>query len=110
MPTPDPQRTLRTLAIALLLIANAIVLFIAIQQPPSTHVVPASADPGYRVRINHADADHLQLLHGVGPSLANNIITHRETHGPFQTTQQLVAVSRIGPKTLHRIEPWVSLD
>jgi competence protein ComEA len=73
----------------------------AIQLPPT--------DPGYRVAINTADADTLRLFHGVGPALANNIVTFREQHGPFQTIEELDYVPGIGPRTLQRIRPWIDL-
>lgn len=64
----------------------------------------------YRVNVNQADAETLQLLPRVGPTLAENMIEHRESHGPFREPADLDAVPRIGPKTLAELEPWVSFD
>ena len=67
-------------------------------------------DTGYRVRINHDDADTLRLLPGVGPAIAQNLIDHRQTHGPFTHPRQLEDVHRIGPSVRERITPWLRFD
>lgn len=53
----------------------------------------ASAGP---VDINRASAADLQALPGIGPALAERIVTHRETHGPFRQPGDLRDVSGIG--------------
>ncbi len=70
----------------------------------------ALLDPGYRVPVNGADAETLRLLHGVGPALAENIVSYREQHGPFHDALDLEEVPRIGPATRQRIERWVRFD
>ena len=37
------------------------------------------------VNINTATAEQLQLLEGIGPVLAERIVTYRETYGDFQS-------------------------
>ena len=69
----------------------------------------AERNPGFRVDVNRADADTLQLLPGLGPSIAANVVQYRETVGPFEPTDQLEEVKMIGPVLRARIEPWVTL-
>lgn len=57
-------------------------------------------DAGARVRLNEADASALESLPGVGPVLAASIVSHRETHGPFATVEDLLLVPGIGESKL----------
>jgi len=51
------------------------------------------------VDVNRASAELLTYVAGVGPSVAKNIVTHRNTHGPFKERKQLGRVHRLGPRT-----------
>lgn len=53
--------------------------------------------------INTADAAALATLTGVGPVLAERIIAHRDSAGPFPAVDSLRAVRGIGPATVDRI-------
>ncbi len=55
-----------------------------------------------RIRVNQATAAELERLPGIGPALAGRIVAYREAHGPFQSVNDLLAVSGIGEKTLAR--------
>jgi len=61
------------------------------------------------INVNTADAEALQALPGIGPGLAERIVTDRETHGPFRRTEDLLRVPGIGPKRWERIRPLVRL-
>lgn len=61
--------------------------------------------PSRPVDINLASAEELDLLPGVGPSLAGAIIEHRKKKGPFWSVDELLEVPGIGPKTLERLRP-----
>ena len=55
------------------------------------------------VNINTADAGALaQGLTGVGPAKAEAIVAYRQTHGPFQSADQLAAVKGIGLATVEK--------
>ena len=57
------------------------------------------------VDLNTADPSTLCLLPGIGPSIADRIVLHRERHGPFSTLRELADVSRVGQSTLERMRP-----
>jgi competence protein ComEA len=57
------------------------------------------------IDINHASAAELQKLPGVGPKRAQQIMAER----PFQTIDDLRRVHGIGPKTLERLRPYVTI-
>ena len=56
-----------------------------------------------RVNINTATAEELMTLPGIGQVLAQNIIDHRNTHGNFQKTADLLLVEGIGEQRLDSI-------
>lgn len=69
-------------------------------------VTPGWADGvagGPRVNINTADAVTLaETLEGVGDARARSIVEYRETHGAFDSPDDLVEVKGIGPNVLER--------
>lgn len=79
-------------------------------QRPIRHSDVQPAPNTYRIDINHADADTLCLLPGVGPGIARHIIDRRENQGPLRTADDLESVRMIGAKTRLAIEPWVLFD
>ena len=50
------------------------------------------------VDANTASAPLLARVSGIGDGLAQNIVQHREMHGPFSTRAALKQVTRLGPK------------
>ena len=57
---------------------------------------PADRSPDLPVDVNSAGVDRLTDLPGVGQVLATRILAHRETHGPFETLEELLDVPGIG--------------
>jgi uncharacterized protein len=51
------------------------------------------------VDVNTASAALLTRVSGLNTTLANQIVAHRDTHGPFPNRDSLKQVSRLGPKT-----------
>lgn len=60
------------------------------------------------VDINRADTLALQVLPGVGPALARRIAEARR-ESPFRTVDDLVRVRGIGPATVERLRPLVTV-
>lgn len=54
------------------------------------------------VELNTASKQLLSYVSGLGPSLAANIVSHRNEHGPFRSRQALLKVSRLGPKAFEQ--------
>ena len=61
------------------------------------------------VELNSASAELLTYVAGLGRTLADNIITHRNDNGPFQTRQQLLKVARLGPKAFEQSAGFLRL-
>lgn len=54
------------------------------------------------VDVNMASPALLSYVAGVGPTIANNIVKHRDTKGRFETRQQLLKVAKLGPKAFQQ--------
>lgn len=73
----------------------------------ATREIPAAAD---LININVASvAEIARALPGIGPQKAQRIVDWRNTHGPFQSREQLLDIKGIGPKTLEKIEGFYHL-
>ncbi|MGD2177370.1 MAG: helix-hairpin-helix domain-containing protein [Anaerolineae bacterium] len=56
-----------------------------------------------RINVNTATAEELTQLPGIGPVLAERIVTYRDTVGFFEEPAQITAVSGIGERTYHTV-------
>ena len=63
-------------------------------------VVSASPEGSGPISLSRADQATLETLPRIGPATAERIIAWREEHGPFQSVEDLLAISGIGPATL----------
>jgi competence protein ComEA len=61
------------------------------------------------VLLNSATLEQLDSLPGVGPALAQQILSYREKNGPFTSVDQLDDVPGIGPAKLEQLRPLVGL-
>lgn len=58
---------------------------------------------GERLDLNRATQDDLQLLPGVGPTLAARILEDRQRRGAYRTVEELTRVPGIGPRKVEAI-------
>lgn len=63
----------------------------------------------FRIDVNRATWVEWIQLEGIGEALAHRIITDREQNGPFESIDDLQRVKGVGPKTVERIRPWLSV-
>ncbi|HNA55854.1 MAG TPA: helix-hairpin-helix domain-containing protein, partial [Anaerolineales bacterium] len=54
------------------------------------------------VDVNTASSALLTHVAGIGPKLANNIVTHRDANGPFKSRTALKKVAGLGPKAFEQ--------
>ncbi len=54
------------------------------------------------VDVNTASAPLLRRVSGIATTLAENIVAHREAHGPFNTRKEVLDVARLGPKAFEQ--------
>lgn len=74
--------------------------------PPSAG---GSTGGGETVNLNTASAAQLDQVPGIGPVLAERIIDFRESHGGFQSIQELNQVEGIGPKKFEDLKDRVEI-
>ncbi|MCB1128569.1 MAG: helix-hairpin-helix domain-containing protein, partial [Verrucomicrobiae bacterium] len=78
-------------------------------EAPMDNVPAALETAAGRVDLNRADAAALTTLPGIGPGKAARILAYREKHGPFRMTRELLRVRGIGPATLEKLAPLVTV-
>jgi protein Tex len=54
------------------------------------------------VDVNTASAPLLARVSGIGAGLAQNLVLHRDTNGPFRSRKELRNVPRLGPKAFEQ--------
>lgn len=84
----------------------------AISDPASPDEMSAesgSVDPGGKLDLNRATAEELESLPGIGTERARDIVAYRESHGAFASVKSLDSIPGIGPSTLARLEPFVTI-
>jgi uncharacterized protein len=64
--------------------------------------VVASCVNAVGVEVNTASVPLLTYVSGLGPQLAENIVTYRDENGPFQSRMELQQVKRLGPKAFEQ--------
>lgn len=61
------------------------------------------------VDLNRATRSELLQVPGIGPSLADRIVAHRDAHGRFSRVEDLDRVPGFGAVTVERVRPWVTV-
>ncbi len=89
---------------------------------PAPQIAPAQSEPQLQhvpeiprasavrlINVNNAPLSELDLLPGIGPALGQRIIEYRNEHGVFERIDELQEVSGIGPRTLEKMKPLITL-
>jgi competence protein ComEA len=84
------------------------------ESPPAASVssgatAGSDARPGGLIDLNLASAELLDTLPGIGPSLAEAIVSYRENVHPFQSIAEVQEVPKIGPVTYENIRDLVTV-
>ncbi len=75
---------------------------------PAVRSVPADLFAGL-ININTATAAELEALPGIGPSLAERIVAHREANGPFTSLEAILDVAGIGEAKLEAMRDLIAI-
>lgn len=100
--SPIACRAMLGLTTALVLLTGAYGLVVMAAKP---QVLPTIQDTTWKVDIHTATKPELQLLPGIGPTLARNIMEERRRAG-FIDAHDLDRVKGIGTKTVERLAPY----
>jgi competence protein ComEA len=63
-----------------------------------------------RININTASANELETLPGIGTSLAERIVEHRDKFGPFRRPEQLIIVRGISDKRFRALRDLITVE
>lgn len=62
-----------------------------------------------KININTASVDSLELLPGIGLSLAQSIVDYRTEHGPFSSVTDLLNIPGIGQTRLEALIEYITV-
>jgi comEA protein len=68
-----------------------------------------STFPTEPVNINTAGLMEIEALPFLGLKRSKDIIEYRDKNGPFKSLDELINISGIGPKTLDKLKPLITL-
>jgi len=77
---------------------------------PQNSSITETHTPTGRLNLNTATAEDLQMIPGIGPVLAERIVTYRQENGDFLAINELKNVQGIGDKTLRSIQDYVYVE
>jgi competence protein ComEA len=63
----------------------------------------------HRVDLNRATKSELMQVPGIGAPLADRILARRDSGGRFTSVEDLDGVNGIGPATLDKLRPWLTV-
>lgn len=69
----------------------------------------SSSTSSTTVSLNTADQAALETIPGIGPVTATAILEYRASIGSFESLEQLLDVTGIGPATLESMRPYITL-
>ena len=62
------------------------------------------------IDINSATTKEFERLPRIGPQIAGRIVAYREKNGAFKRIDDITKVRGIGPKTLERLRPHLTMS
>lgn len=65
---------------------------------------------GVGVELNTASKQLLSYVSGIGPTLAQNIVEYRNTHGAFKSRKQIMEVPRMGEKVFEQCAGFLRIS
>ena len=101
-----PEADLESINLARILVdGEQIRVAVVGESPPASSEAGTAA--GACVRLATATETELQTLPGIGPALAQRIISYRSTHPRLTSVEELDDVPGIGPSLIEKIRPGV---
>lgn len=62
-----------------------------------------------RININTASVEELEVISGIGPSIAQKIVAHREEHGYFSHIAEIMDVKGVGVSIYREIDSKIKI-
>lgn len=90
--------------------ATSLALGQSIEEDPSKKKEVDIPQVGKLLDINSATAKEFERLPRIGPQIAGRIVAYREKNGAFKRIDDITKVKGIGPKTLDRLRPHLTMS
>ena len=103
--TPDAD--LESINLARILVDGEQIRVGVVGESPPSASAGTGTDAQACVRLATATETELQTLPGIGPALAQRIISYRSTHPRLTSVEELDDVPGIGPSLIEKIRPGV---
>ena len=102
-----PEADLESINLARIIVDGEQIRVGVVGESPPSASAGTGTDAQACVRLATATETELQTLPGVGPALAQRIITYRATHPRLTSVEELDDVPGIGPSLIEKIRPGV---
>ncbi|HXI23028.1 MAG TPA: helix-hairpin-helix domain-containing protein [Pyrinomonadaceae bacterium] len=79
-------------------------------QPLQTEPLRTGSSQISRININTASAHELETLPGIGKTLAERIIEHRNKYGPFRKPEHLIIMRGISDKRFQNLRDLITVE
>ena len=99
------KRTITLWAVAFALISSTALYAAPATTSKGEHASSSSnSQVVAKVDINKANLEELEAIRGIGPALAERVMTYRNENGKFKAPQDLMNVKGIGQAKFNRIK------
>ena len=85
-------------------------LLVSLLLPPLSLHAEEKKGSGPPININTATVEELTKLPGVGKSIAQRIVNHRQTSGKFRTVEELLVIRGISRKKLEQLRSLITVE
>ena len=102
-----PEADLESINLARILVDGEQIRVGVVGESPPSASAGTGTDTQACVRLATATETELQTLPGIGPALAQRIISYRSTHPRLTSVDELDDVPGIGPSLIEKIRPGV---
>ena len=102
-----PEADLESINLARILVDGEQIRVGVVGESPPSASAGTGTDAQACVRLATATDTELQTLPGIGPALAQRIISYRSTHPRLTSVEELDDVPGIGPSLIEKIRPGV---
>jgi competence ComEA-like helix-hairpin-helix protein len=110
VPVVERDRFLIVLGWLFFVVMSTQYLIVAFDRPDPLLWRRGPAFQLYRVDVNTGTWVEWMQLEGIGQTMAHRIVANREELGPFLTIDDLTRVNGIGPVTLDRLRPRLTIS
>lgn len=76
---------------------------------PGATATEESSEDSDLININTASVEELDSLPGIGPTIAQRIVDYRDENGLFQSIEDIMNVSGVGPSTFDQIKDLITI-